>query len=116
MKIRFQADADLNEEIVAGVLRRTPEIDFQTASEARLRGVPDIEVLAFATQEQRILVTHDRRTMPHHFAAFIQIQDSAGVIIIAQNVNVNEAIEELLLVWGASESHEWINLIADLPF
>ena len=48
MKIRFQADADLNEEIVAGVVRQEPDIDFQTATEANLRGLPDEEVLAYA--------------------------------------------------------------------
>ena len=64
MKIRFQADADLNAEIVAGVLRREPSIDFQTADEANLRRFPDPEVLALAAQENRILVTHDGRTMP----------------------------------------------------
>ncbi|EAZ89840.1 hypothetical protein CY0110_25436 [Crocosphaera chwakensis CCY0110] len=31
MKIRFQADADRNQTIVTGVLRREPKIDFQTA-------------------------------------------------------------------------------------
>ncbi len=41
MKIKFQADADLNEDIVTGVLRRVPEIDFQTATEAGLIGIPD---------------------------------------------------------------------------
>ena len=71
MKIRFQADADLNAEIVAGVLRREPGIDFQTADEARLRGLLDPEVLALAAQENRILVTHDRRTMPRHFADYL---------------------------------------------
>ena len=64
MKARFQADADLNAEIVAGVLRREPSIDFHTADEAKLRRFPDPEVLAVAAQENRILVTHDRRTMP----------------------------------------------------
>lgn len=68
MKIQFQADADFNVEVVLGLLRREPGIDFQTAAEANLRGVPDPEVLALAAQEQRILVTHDRRTMPRHFA------------------------------------------------
>lgn len=52
MKIQFQADADFNAEIVLGLLRREPRIDFQTAEEANLRGVPDPEVLAFAAQEQ----------------------------------------------------------------
>lgn len=31
MKLRLQADADLNQRIVAGVLRCEPGIDFQTA-------------------------------------------------------------------------------------
>jgi predicted nuclease of predicted toxin-antitoxin system len=71
MNVRFQADADLNEDIVAGVVRREPTIDFQTADEANLRGLPDPQVLALAAQENRILVTHDRRTMPRHFADLI---------------------------------------------
>ena len=98
MRPRFQADTDLNEEIIAGVLRQEPSIDFQRADDVNLRGLPDPEVLAIAAQENRILVTHDRRTMPEHFAAFIQTQDSPGVFIIAQNVSIRAAIEELLLV------------------
>jgi hypothetical protein len=48
MTVRFQADADLNAEIVAGVLRREPRVDFKTADEVSLRRVPDPEVLALA--------------------------------------------------------------------
>jgi predicted nuclease of predicted toxin-antitoxin system len=47
-------------------------MDFQTAQEAGLRGLPDPEVLACAADDRRILVTHDRRTMPAHFADFIR--------------------------------------------
>jgi len=115
MKIRFQADADLNEEIVAGVVRQEPDIDFRTATEANLRGLPDEEVLAYAAQETRILVTHDRRTMPAHFANFIVNQTSPGAFIISQKTSVRDAIKELLLLWSASEQEEWENLIVDLP-
>jgi Domain of unknown function (DUF5615) len=107
MTVRFQADPDLNAEIVAGVLRREPSIDFQTADEANLRWVPDPEVLTLAAQEGRILATHDRRTMPRHFADFILHHSSPGVFIIAQTLSVRVAIEELLLVWAASERAEW---------
>jgi Domain of unknown function (DUF5615) len=79
MNIRFQADADFNEEIVLGIIRRAPGIDFQTATEAGLRGLSDSDVLARAAQENRVLVSHDRRTMPMYFAAFIQSQISPGV-------------------------------------
>jgi predicted nuclease of predicted toxin-antitoxin system len=116
MKVRFQADADLNAEIVAGVLRQEARIDFQTADEAHLlRQLPDPEVLALAAQEHRILVTHDRRTMPRHFADFIRQHSSPGVFVIAQTVSVRVAIEELLLVWAASEREEWRNLLVQLP-
>ncbi len=115
MTVRFQADADLNAEIVTGVLRREPSIDFQTAEEANIRRLLDPEVLAFAAREHRLLVTHDRRTMPRHFAEFLQHHTSPGVLLIAQSVSVGVAIEALVLVWMASESAEWRNLIVELP-
>jgi len=42
MKVRFQADADLNQNIVKATLRLEPGIDFQTASAAGLMGLPDL--------------------------------------------------------------------------
>ncbi len=115
MKISFQADADLNEEIVLGLIRQEPGVDFQTATEADLRGLPDTEVLARAAQENRILVMHDRRTMPTQFADFIRNHTSPGVFIISQNLSLRHAIDELLLIWVCSESEEWANLIVDVP-
>jgi hypothetical protein len=115
MKIRFQADADFNEDMVLGLLRREPSIDFQTAGEAGLRGLTDDIVLKRAAEEGRILMTHDRRTMPYHFAELISGSHSPGVFIIAQKVGIHRAIEELLTIWSASESEEWIDRIVDLP-
>ena len=57
--IRFMADADLNDAIVGGCRRREPAIDFMSANDANLEGVPDPEVLALAAAENRILVSHD---------------------------------------------------------
>lgn len=101
MKVRFQADADLDEDIVAGVIRREPSIDFQTADEANLRELPDPQVLALAAQENRMLVTHDRRTMPRHFAGFIINEMSPGVLIIAQTVGVGVAIRRVAVSMGS---------------
>ena len=44
--VRFQADADLNQIIVAALVRRSPGVDFRTAEVAHLRGLDDREVLA----------------------------------------------------------------------
>jgi hypothetical protein len=44
--IRFLADASLRGAIVRGCRRREPAIDFLSANDANLAGVPDPEVLA----------------------------------------------------------------------
>jgi hypothetical protein len=77
MFVRFQADADLNVLIVRKLLRREPDIDFQSATQAGLTGLNDPEVLALAARRGRILVSHDEATMPRHFAEFISNQHSA---------------------------------------
>jgi hypothetical protein len=48
MIVRFQADADRNFLIVRKLLRREPDIDFQSATQAGLAGLSDPEVLALA--------------------------------------------------------------------
>lgn len=62
--IRYLADADFNYAIVKGCRRREPAMDFLSANEARLEGIPDSDVLALAAEQDRILITHDRQTMP----------------------------------------------------
>jgi len=96
--VRFQADADLRQAIVTGIIRRQSNIDFQSAYAAGLEGKKDPEVLAIAAQNGRVLVTHDRKTMPAEFGEFIISQTSCGVLIITQNMSINDAIEALILV------------------
>ena len=115
MKIRFQADADLNQIILLAALRREPTVDFQTAHEADLAGLADAEVLALASREGRVLITHDGKTMPRHFSDFVAIRPSPGVIIVPQRLPVSDVVEDLLMVWSASEAEEWTNRICYLP-
>jgi hypothetical protein len=116
VKVRFLADADLNQTIVAGILRREPAVDFQTAQSAGLRGLLDAEVLALAAADHRVLVSHDVGTIPVHFRAFRDAgRNSSGVFLIPQRLDVGTAIEELLLMWLASEAWEWENRLEWLP-
>jgi hypothetical protein len=101
MILRFQADADLNQIILHAVVRRAPALDFQIAAAAGLAGLRDPEVLALAARDGRVLVTHDQKTMPRHFAAFIATATSPGVLIIPQRLPIATAVEDLLLIWCA---------------
>jgi hypothetical protein len=115
MSLRFQADADLNQTIVSGVIRREPAIDFQTAILAGLEGVSDPDVLAQVAKEDRVLVTHDRRTMPNHFAKFMTNTISPGLIVVPQSLSIATVIDDLILIWSATEVKEWKNRIVMLP-
>jgi hypothetical protein len=114
--IRFLADADFNHAIVKGCRRQEPAMDFLSANEAKLQGVPDSDVLALAAEQDRVLVTHDRHTMPRHFGEFLMRgRSSPGVFLVSQHAPIGDVIDELVLVWAASDADEWKDPIVDIP-
>lgn len=115
MKIRFQADVDLNRIIVKAVLRANYRIDFQTAQSANLDGLSDLEVLKIAAGEERVLVTHDYKTMPKYFAELIIEQQSKGLVVVPQSLSMRNAVSDLILIWEVTSAEEWLNRIQVLP-
>jgi hypothetical protein len=115
MKVKFQADADLDGRIIRGLKRRLPEIEILTADQANLAGLSDPEVLEVASLSGRILVTHDHHTMPGHFGQFIASRNSSGVIVVPKSLPIGTAIEELSLIWLASDAAEWPNRLMWIP-
>lgn len=115
MKLRYQADNDFNQRIVTATRRLDSAIDFQTAPAAALHHLSDIEVLTLSAEQGRVLITHDRRTMPLHFAEFIQTTDSPGLIVVSKRLPIIQAAEWLYLLWAASEAEEYANTIYSLP-
>jgi hypothetical protein len=75
----------------------------------------DPDVLRIASEAGRILVSHDRRTMPAHLARFLENRSSPGVIIGAQDLDIGAAVEDLLLIWAASDAEEWRDQLGFVP-
>jgi predicted nuclease of predicted toxin-antitoxin system len=67
MKIKLLADENLRRAIVLGLRRREPTTSFVQAYEAGLAGKDDLSVLRIAAEQNRIMVSHDLRTLPDHF-------------------------------------------------
>ena len=77
----------------------------------------DAEVLTLSAERQRVLVSHDVGTMPAHFRALMNSgKHSSGVFLIPQSLDVGIAIDELVLIWLASEAAEWEDRLEWLPF
>jgi predicted nuclease of predicted toxin-antitoxin system len=84
--LRLLIDQDLDHVILRGLLLRVPNLDVITAHQVGLSNVPDPELLAWAAEEERIIVTHDRRTMPYHATSRIASSEKvAGVIVFRGN-------------------------------
>jgi len=116
--VRFLADEDIDADIIQGLRSREPTIDILDVKTAGLRGTRDPALLEPAAQQDRILITHDRRTMTRHFRERVAAgKPTLGVFILPQQQGaIGETIESLLLVWTASQAEEWRNQIVYLPF
>ena len=117
MTVRFLADEDLDSDIIDGLRSREPAIDILDVKKVGLRGKADAVLLDLAAQQDRIVITHDRRTMTRYFQERLAAgRLSAGVFVVPQRTAIGEIIESLLLVWTASQAEEWRNQIVYLPF
>ncbi len=83
--------------------------------EAGQKGLQDSEVLEMAARTGRILVSHDRKTMPKAFYAFIHVDSSPGLILIKQGCPVGQAIEELRICARVLEPPEFVKTIRYIP-
>lgn len=113
---RFLSDNDLNDHIVRGVTRREPAIEFHRVREWQLATAPDDEILAFAANGGLIVVSHDLRTMAA--AAFARLGTGAPMyclLLVEQSLPVSVAIDQLILIWAASEAEEWKGVVQYLP-
>jgi hypothetical protein len=115
LKIRFLADANRNQKIVTGLLLRMPEIDFGRHQNLIAVGMGDPEVLKLGATLGRLIVTHDVRTMPDHFLEFVREDHSPGLILVPKRMPIGVAIEELEIIWQASDAEEWLDQVRRLP-
>ena len=51
----------------------------------------------------------------HHFAAFMEENECWGVVIVSKKLEISIAIEEIILIWAASQAEEYLNSIRQLP-
>jgi hypothetical protein len=81
-----------------------------------LGAVPDPALLVWAAANERVLLTHDRRTMPGHAGDLLAAgQPLAGVIIVPRRLSLQQAIDELEIIVACSETAEWAGLVRYLP-
>jgi len=114
--LRLAADENFNNDIVRGLVRRKPDIDIVRVQDVGLSGADDAAVLEWATNEGRVLVTHDAATITRHAYERVRAARSMpGVFEVSHRVPVGLAIEDLLLIAECSLDGEWEGQVRYLP-
>ncbi len=53
--------------------------------------------------------------MPGYFYRFITSNESPGIVIVPQYLSISEGVDDLILIWSASDIDDWKNQIVYLP-
>lgn len=114
--MKFATDENFDNRILRGLLRRQPDLDVVRVQDTAVAAADDPSVLAWAANEERILLTHDQRTIPHY--AYERIgagKPIAGVIVASDDLPISTVIEELVIIIQCSTASDWINQVQRLP-
>lgn len=114
--LRVAADENFNGAIVRGLTRRQPALDLMRIQDAGLSGSNDPDLLAWASDEQRVILTHDvttlRRLAENRVRAGLPMP---GVFEVGEHVSIRDAVEDLLLIAECSREGEWEKQMRFLP-
>lgn len=114
--LRFAADENLKRQIVTGLRRRSSAMGILTVREAALEGMSDPAILAWAATEDRILLTHDTRTMGAHAYARVAVgEPMPGLVEIPDLMPIGQAIDAVLLIAELASAEEMRDRVLRLP-
>lgn len=114
--IRFLTDEDFNRHVYSGIRRRLPDFDIVRVQDVGLRAASDPVVLEFAASQNRIVLSHDVRTMETHaLARLIAVKPMPGLFLIDQYFPIGRAIDEIVMIAECSNLSDWNDQIVRLP-
>ncbi len=113
---RLISDENVHGDIVHGLLLHHPEIDLVRVQDVGLMATEDGVILEWAAAENRILVTHDIKTIPplvrDRLARGLPV---AGVCLVKRRASIGRASEEIAIAVFGSSPHEWKEQMVFLP-
>jgi len=116
--IKYLLDENVDRAIRAGLHRHWPDMVVWIIGDpdAPQRGTHDPDILLWCEANNFTLVTNNRASMPDHLRSHIAAgRHIPGIFILNPSMTVGETIDELALIWGASEADEYIDLLRFLP-
>ena len=114
--IRVLCDENLHGEIIKGLLRTLPDLDLVRVQDCGLRSADDPSVLDSAASRERIVISHDARTLPRF--AYDRVSRGLpmpGVFIVDSEMSIGTAISELSFAIQYGLDDEWTGRVIYFP-
>ena len=118
MSIQYLIDENVTPFYKRQLLKKNTEIQVYAVGDPGCpsRGTLDPEILSWCEENQCILVTNNRASMPPHLAAHLaQGHHIPGILILNERMNIGDAIDELLLIAEEGVPDAYEDCITFLP-
>jgi len=118
-RCRFLVDECVPASLVRGLRRRLADVSVIQVGEpeAPPKGTGDLELLVFCEEQRRLLITADRATVPDCVRLHLERgRHTWGVLVVGPDASLGLILDELSLVYGATEDTEWVDVLYYLPF
>jgi predicted nuclease of predicted toxin-antitoxin system len=114
--LKLASDENFDGDILRGLYRRRPELDVVRVQDMGLSATSDPDILEWAAAEDRILLTHDRDTMPNFAYDRVRTgQPMPGVFLVSDLMPVGQAIDEILLAVDCLSPEECKDFVRFFP-
>lgn len=114
--MKFIADENFEGAIFRGLLRRLPHLNIERVQDVGLLSASDPDILEWAYQHQRIVLTHDQKTMPTFaYERLANGKPIAGMIVMKHTIGAGKAIEDMMLIINCTTMNEWVNQVQLFP-
>lgn len=114
--IRLLVDQNFNEHILEGLTRRVPGLEVLHVRDVGLAAASDPRILEWAATQGRVLLTHDRRTMPPFaYSRVAAGQPMPGVFLVSDDMPIGQAIDEVLLAVHCLSPDECKDVVKYFP-
>jgi hypothetical protein len=110
------SDENFDGDIVRGLWRQLPDLDLVRVQDVGLAEADDPTILDWAASAGRILLTHDRRTMPRFARDRVRAGlPMPGVFLLGFRMSIGQAISQLVFVIECSSQEEWKDVVTYFP-
>jgi len=114
--LKLVSDENFDGDILRGLYRRRPDLDVVRVQDVGLSATSDPDILEWAAIEGRIVLTHDRDTMPNFAYDRVRAgQLMPGVFLVSDLMPLGQAIDEILLAIECLPPEECKDVVRFFP-